>query len=80
MEVWEQISLLRIGLIARGTVVVTVVDFIVVDYTIAIGIITNLVVATIAIVMITDFVVPTLVDFIAVDYTITIIIITNFSI
>ena len=73
-------DILRIGLIARGTVVVTVVDFIVVDYTIAIGIITNLVVATIAIVMITDFVVPTLVDFIAVDYTITIIIITNFSI
>ena len=73
-------AILRVRLIARGTVVATFVDFIAVDSAIAIGIITNLLVAAIVIVIITNFIVATWVDFIAVDYVITIIIITNFSI
>ena len=73
-------AILRVGLIARGTVLATFVDFIAIDSAIAIGIITKLLVAAFAIIIITDFVVATWVNFIAVDYAATIIIITNFSI
>jgi hypothetical protein len=72
--------ILRVELIARGTIVATFVDFIAVNSAITIGIITNLLVAAIAIVINTNFVVAAWVDFIAVDYAVTIIIITNFSI
>ena len=82
--------ILRVGIIARGTVVATFVDFIAVNSAIAIIIITNFVVAAfvdfiainsaIAIAIITNFVVAAFVDFIAVNYVLTIIIITNFPI
>ena len=80
--------ILRVGIIARGTVLATFIDFIAVNSAIATGIIAFLVItafvdfiainSAIAIVVITNFVIAVFVDFIVVNSAITIIIITDY--